>query len=59
MKLPRWFHLLGSPPHVYRLAERLSPWLGGLGCALLAVGTVWGLGVAPTDYQQGESYRNN
>ena len=57
MKLPRWFHLLGSPPHVYRLAERLSPWLGGLGCALLAVGTVWGLAIAPADYQQGESAR--
>ena len=42
MKLPRWFHQLGSPPYVYRLAERLSPWLGGLGCALLAIGTVWG-----------------
>ena len=57
MKLPRWFHQLGSPPYVYRLAERLSPWLGGLGCGLLAVGTVWGLVIAPPDYQQGEVYR--
>ena len=57
MKLPRWFHQLGSPPHVYRLAERLSPWLGGLGCALLAIGSVWGLAIAPPDYQQNEVYR--
>jgi heme exporter protein C len=57
MKLPRWFHLLGSPPHVYRLAERLSPWLGGFGCILLAIGAVWGLAIAPPDYQQDEVYR--
>jgi heme exporter protein C len=57
MKLPRWFHQLGSPPYVYRLAERLSPWLGGLACVLLAVGTVWGLVIAPPDYQQDEVYR--
>lgn len=57
MKLPRWFHQLGSPPYVYRLADRLSPWLGALGLVLLAVGAFWGLVIAPTDYQQGESYR--
>ena len=57
MKLPRWFHQLGSPPYVYRLANGLAPWFGGLGCFLLAIGAVWGLGVAPPDYQQGEVYR--
>jgi heme exporter protein C len=57
MKLPRWFHQLGSPPYVYRLANNLAPWLGGIGCALLAIGVAWGLAVAPPDYQQGEVYR--
>jgi len=57
MKLPRWFHQLGSPPYVYRLVDKLGPWLGGLGCALLAIGAVWGLAIAPPDYQQGEVYR--
>jgi heme exporter protein C len=57
MKLPRWFHQLGSPPYVYRLAETLSPWLGAVGCALLAVGAFWGLVIAPPDYQQDEVYR--
>jgi heme exporter protein C len=57
MKLPRWFHLLGSPPFVYRLAEKLCPWLGAFGLALLVVGSVWGLAIAPPDFQQDEVYR--
>ena len=51
------FHKLGSPPHFYRLAGAMLPWLG-IGCAaLLLIGTYWGLVHAPADYQQGESYR--
>lgn len=57
MPLPRWFHLLGSPPFVYRLASKLGPWIGGAGCLLLAVGGYWALAIAPPDYQQGEVYR--
>jgi heme exporter protein C len=57
MKLPRWFHELGSPPYVYRLAERLAPWLAVGGILLLAVGSFWGLFIAPPDYQQGDSAR--
>jgi heme exporter protein C len=52
-----WFHKLGSPQHFYRLARRLTPWLGAVTLALLAIGLVWGLVIAPTDYEQGESYR--
>ena len=33
------------------------PWLGALSVVLLLVGTVWGLGFAPTDGKQGHSYR--
>jgi heme exporter protein C len=57
MRLPRWFHQLGSPPYVYRLVEALGPWLGWIAVLLFAVGTYWGLVVAPPDYQQGEVYR--
>jgi len=57
MKLPRWFHMLGSPPHVYRLADRVIPWLGGLSVVTLCVGAFWGLFIAPPDYLQGEVYR--
>jgi heme exporter protein C len=57
MRLPRWFHQLGSPPYVYRLAERLCPWLGFAASVLLGIGAVWGLVLAPPDYQQNEVYR--
>jgi heme exporter protein C len=57
MKLPVWFHKLGSPPHVYRLAGRLGPWLGASACLLLAVGAFMGLAIVPPDYLQGEVYR--
>jgi heme exporter protein C len=57
MRLPRWFHLLGSPPFVYGLAGRLVPWLGAIAIVLLVVGAYWGLAVAPPDRVQGEVYR--
>jgi heme exporter protein C len=57
MKLPVWFHRFGSPPYVYRLANAVAPWLGGVGLLLLAVGAWWGLVVAPPDYVQGDAYR--
>lgn len=57
MQLPRWFHLLGSPPYVYRLAGKLTPWLGALACGLILIGSVWGLAFAPPDYLQGDAAR--
>ena len=53
----RWFHKLGSPPHMFGLAGRLAPWLGGIALVLLAAGTAWGLVFAPPDYEQGDGYR--
>lgn len=32
-------------------------WLAGIAVVLLTIGTVWGLGFAPPDYLQGNSYR--
>ena len=52
-----WFHKLGSPLHFYRLAGRLTPWLGAACVLCMAAGLYQGLVVAPPDYQQGESYR--
>jgi heme exporter protein C len=49
--------MLGSPPYVYRLAGKVSPWLGAIGCTLLAVGFFWGLVIAPPDYLQGDAAR--
>ena len=53
----KWFHLFGSPPHFYRIAGLWLPWLTGIFAILVITGLYGGLVVAPTDYQQGESYR--
>ena len=55
--MSRFFHQTASPPYFYALAERLNPWLSGIYLLLLAAGLYGGLYLAPSDYQQGESYR--
>jgi heme exporter protein C len=52
-----WFHRTGSPEHFYRLAGRLTPWFGWSCLILMIWGLYQGLVIAPTDYQQGDSYR--
>jgi len=52
-----FFHRLASPKHFYSFAGTLIPWLGWSTLILFIVGIYLGLFVAPTDYQQGESYR--
>ena len=52
-----FFHKLASPPHFYRLAALLMPWLAAAGLVLIAYGTFAGLFVAPPDYQQGDAFR--
>ncbi|MBW4933677.1 heme ABC transporter permease CcmC [Marinobacter sp. F4206] len=51
------FHKLGSPKWFFGIATRLMPWLLAGGSLLLVAGVVWGLGFAPQDYLQGNSYR--
>jgi heme exporter protein C len=46
-----------SPQSFYPVAGKLSPWFLGLAAALAAIGLYIGFFVAPTDFQQGESYR--
>ena len=53
----RFFHRTASPPYFYALADRLIPWLTGIFLLLLLAGLYGGLITAPTDYQQGDSYR--
>ncbi len=57
MRLPNWLHKLASPPHFYRIAGRIEPWMLWSGLAAIAVGTFGGLLLAPPDYQQGDAYR--
>lgn len=46
-----------APQRFHALAGKLVPWFGAAALALAAYGLWMGLGVAPTDFQQGESYR--
>jgi heme exporter protein C len=52
-----FFHKLASPPHFYRLAETLIPWLYAPGLLLIGYGVYAGLFLAPPDYQQGDAFR--
>ncbi len=56
-RLWRWFHGFGSPEIFDRFAQRATPWLAWIAGILLATGLLGGLFYAPTDYQQGESFR--
>jgi heme exporter protein C len=57
MTFKAWFHRFGSPPYIYGLAGRLTPWLAWPAGILIAAGLVGGLVLAPPDYQQGEGFR--
>ena len=55
MRLSLWRY--ASPQTFYPLAGELGPWFLSLAAVLVAAGLYIGLFVAPTDFQQGESYR--
>jgi heme exporter protein C len=52
-----WFHRLGSPPYIYNLAGRLTPWFAWPAALLMVGGLYGGLVLAPPDYQQGDGFR--
>jgi heme exporter protein C len=52
-----WFHRLASPPHVYALAARLTPWFAWPAALAILAALVGGLFLAPPDYQQGDGFR--
>ena len=51
-----WYHF-AAPQRFYRLSGLAVPWLGAGAAVLIAAGLAIGLGVAPTDHQQGDAYR--
>jgi len=51
------FYKYASPASFYPLAGKMIPWFAALALLLLLAGLYVGFFVAPTDYQQGESYR--
>lgn len=53
----KWFHQFTKPERLYPLCGRCIPWLGGGAILCLILGWGWGFGFAPSDYQQGDSFR--
>lgn len=52
-----WFHRLASPPHFYRLAGKVAPWLGWISLIVILAGLYGGLWLAPPDARQGDGFR--
>jgi len=52
-----WFHRLASPPHIYRLAGKLTPWFAWPASIIISIALFFGLFIAPPDYQQGDGFR--
>ena len=55
--LNRIYHRLASPREFYRISRYATPVFGILFLLLTAYGSYLGLFVAPSDYQQGDSFR--
>jgi heme exporter protein C len=53
----RWFHKWSSPKWFYEMSRPWSFWLGWLAFALIGTALIWGLGFAPVERLQGNSYR--
>lgn len=53
----QFIHKYGSPKYFYQWSKSWQRWLTVITLLLLSVGLYQGFFVAPTDYQQGESYR--
>lgn len=53
----QWFHRLGSPRWFYEKTGVWLPYLAVVTALLMLTGLVWGLGFAPMDYKQGNSFR--
>jgi heme exporter protein C len=53
----KWIQAFASPKNFYRISGKLTPWFLYPFILLSIIGIFWGLIIAPTDYQQGDSYR--
>jgi heme exporter protein C len=53
----KFIHQMASPPHFYRIAASIIPWLVVPGLLLAGYGAYAGLFLAPPDYQQGDAFR--
>ncbi|MFW7522925.1 heme ABC transporter permease [Vibrio ostreicida] len=53
----KWLHPYAKPESAYQLSGKLLPWFSAIALMCLLTGTLWGLAFAPSDYQQGDSFR--
>ena len=53
----RSLHRFANPGRFLRLSGAVLPWLAATGAGLTAVGLIWGLFLAPADWQQGDAVR--
>ena len=53
----KWFHRWSSPKWFYALSKPWSLVLGSLAVILIGASLIWGLGFAPSERLQGNSYR--
>lgn len=53
----QFLYQLASPKLFFRLTQSWLAYLGTLALICLTVGMVWGLFLAPADYQQGDAFR--
>ena len=53
----KWLHPYAKTEATYQLCSKLIPWFGVTALVTLLTGTIWGLAFAPSDYQQGDSFR--
>jgi heme exporter protein C len=51
------WHRFANPGRFLRLTDRWLPWLTAAALLVLASGAIWGLALAPPDWQQGETVR--
>jgi len=52
-----WFFQMSSPPIFFTQIVPWIRWSSIVGGTLFLIGLVWGLAIAPADYQQGNSFR--
>ena len=57
ISLKRWFHQWMSPKWFLQKAPNWQKTFGVLALLLLVIGVIWGLGIAPEERYQGNSYR--
>lgn len=53
----KWLHPYAKTERTYLLCGRLLPWFSVSALLIMLVANVWGLLFAPSDYQQGDSFR--